>query len=106
MIASGVAVELLSSVLQYPDPLRAPANIGEPGRFVVVVGCNATSSSWISITIQPDDPMCTAIRESVSLVVMNCPSYLEKLTGLDQLQASINDVHIEFSDDNDSVMSL
>ncbi|KAK6026777.1 putative E1-like protein-activating enzyme Gsa7p/Apg7p, partial [Ostertagia ostertagi] len=30
MIASGVAVELLSSVLQYPDPLRAPANIGEP----------------------------------------------------------------------------
>ncbi|VDN23575.1 unnamed protein product, partial [Cylicostephanus goldi] len=29
MIASGTAVELLSSVLQHPDPLTAPANIGE-----------------------------------------------------------------------------
>ncbi|EPB71221.1 hypothetical protein ANCCEY_09683 [Ancylostoma ceylanicum] len=38
--------------------------------------------------------------------VMNCPSYLEKLTGLDQLQASVDSVHIEFSDDSDSVMSL
>lgn len=38
--------------------------------------------------------------------VMNCPSYLEMLTGLDKLQASIDDVHIEFSDDNESVMSF
>ncbi|KAK5966758.1 hypothetical protein GCK32_000497 [Trichostrongylus colubriformis] len=30
MIASGIAVELLSSVLQYSDPLRALANIDEP----------------------------------------------------------------------------
>uniref|UniRef100_A0A0K0D0P3 Ubiquitin-like modifier-activating enzyme ATG7 n=1 Tax=Angiostrongylus cantonensis TaxID=6313 RepID=A0A0K0D0P3_ANGCA len=30
MIASGIAVEVMASVLQYRDPLAAPANIGEP----------------------------------------------------------------------------
>ncbi|KAK6055998.1 putative E1-like protein-activating enzyme Gsa7p/Apg7p [Cooperia oncophora] len=38
MIASGVAVELLSSVLQYSNPLRAPANIGEPDDSTSLLG--------------------------------------------------------------------
>ncbi|KIH63717.1 putative E1-like protein-activating enzyme Gsa7p/Apg7p [Ancylostoma duodenale] len=113
MIASGVAVELLSSILQYPDPLTTPANIGEPDDSFSLLG--ATPHQMTPCVRRFEK--CVACGTTVAKEyiargaefveeVMNCPSYLEKLTGLDQLQASVDNVHIEFSDDSDSVMSL
>nr|CDJ87058.1 CRE-ATG-7 protein [Haemonchus contortus] len=122
MIASGVAVELLASILQYPDPLLAPANIGEPDDSSSLLGATPHQVRGYLSRFSQMTPCvrrfekCVACGTTVSeeysnrgagfvKEVMNCPSYLEKLTGLDRLQESINDVHIEFSD-NDSVMSL
>ncbi|WKY08280.1 hypothetical protein Q1695_007635 [Nippostrongylus brasiliensis] len=123
MIASGVAVELLSSVLQCPEPLRTPANIGEPDDSTSLLGATPhqvrgylSRFSQMTPCVRRFDK-CVACGSTVGeeyakrgadfvKEVLNSPSYLEKLTGLDQLQASINDVHIEFSDDNDSIMSL
>ncbi|VDO20296.1 unnamed protein product [Haemonchus placei] len=122
MIASGVAVELLASILQYPDPLLAPANIGEPDDSSSLLGATPHQVRGYLSRFSQMTPCvrrfekCVACGNTVSeeyssrgavfvKEVMNCPSYLEKLTGLDRLQDSINDVHIEFSD-NDSVMSL
>ncbi|VDP10823.1 unnamed protein product [Heligmosomoides polygyrus] len=138
MIASGVAVELLSSVLQYPDPLKTPANIGEPDdsssllgatphqirgylsrfsqmtpcvrRFDKCVACgNTVAEEYASRGAEFVKEVVAQLltyQQTSGLGVMNCPSYLEMLTGLDKLQASIDDVHIEFSDDNESVMSF
>ncbi|KAK6751196.1 hypothetical protein RB195_002895 [Necator americanus] len=122
MIASGVAVELLSSVLQHPDPLAAPANIGEPDDSSSLLGATPHQVRGFLSRFNQMTPCvrrfekCVACGDIVAseylsrgaeLVkeVMNSPSYLEKLTGLDQLQASIDSVCIEFSD-SDSVMSL
>ncbi|KAK6046432.1 hypothetical protein COOONC_16064 [Cooperia oncophora] len=113
MIASGVAVELLSSVLQYSNPLRAPANIGEPDDSTSLLG--ATPHQMTPCVRRFEK--CVACGNTVAeeyanrgadfvKEVMNCPSYLEKLTGLDRLQASINEVQIEFSDDSDSLISV
>ncbi|KAJ1361437.1 hypothetical protein KIN20_020683 [Parelaphostrongylus tenuis] len=123
MIASGIAVEMLASVLQYHDPLAAPANIGDRtilrpywvrlphqvrgylSRFSQMTPCVRRFEKCVACG-------CTVVHEYVTRgaefvkEVMNCPSYLEKLTGLDLLQASIDDVHVEFSDDNESIMSL
>ncbi|CAJ0601763.1 unnamed protein product [Cylicocyclus nassatus] len=123
MIASGTAVELLSSVLQHPDPLTAPANIGELDDSSSLLGATPHQIRGFLSRFSQMTPCvrrfekCVACGDIVTgeylarkaefvKEVMNSPSYLEKLTGLDQLQASINDVHIEFSDDSDSVMSL
>ncbi|EYC20756.1 hypothetical protein Y032_0021g405 [Ancylostoma ceylanicum] len=123
MIASGVAVELLSSVLQYPDPLTTPANIGEPDDSFSLLGATPHQVRGYLSRFSQMTPCvrrfekCIACGNTVAeeyiargadfvKEVMNCPSYLEKLTGLDQLQASVDSVHIEFSDDSDSVMSL
>ncbi|KHJ85008.1 hypothetical protein OESDEN_15270 [Oesophagostomum dentatum] len=123
MIASGIAVELLSSVLQYSNPLEAPANIGEPddsssllgatphqvrgflSRFSQMTPCVRRFEKCVACGNIVIDEYANRKAEFV-IEVMNSPSYLEKLTGLDQLQASIDNVHIEFSDDSDSVMSL
>ncbi|KAL6736988.1 hypothetical protein Aduo_010669 [Ancylostoma duodenale] len=123
MIASGVAVELLSSILQYPDPLTTPANIGEPDDSFSLLGATPHQVRGYLSRFSQMTPCvrrfekCVACGTTVAKEyiargaefveeVMNCPSYLEKLTGLDQLQASVDNVHIEFSDDSDSVMSL
>ncbi|KHJ93179.1 putative E1-like protein-activating enzyme Gsa7p/Apg7p [Oesophagostomum dentatum] len=123
MIASGIAVELLSSVLQYSNPLEAPANIGEPDDSSSLLGATPHQVRGFLSRFSQMTPCVRRFEKCVAcgnivideytnrkaefvIEVMNSPSYLEKLTGLDQLQASIDNVHIEFSDDSDSVMSL
>ncbi|VDM59203.1 unnamed protein product [Angiostrongylus costaricensis] len=123
MIASGIAVEMMASVLQYRDPLAAPANIGEPDDTSSLLGATPHQvRGYLSRFTQMTPCVrrfekcvacgCTVVNEYVTRgvefvkEVMNSPTYLEKLTGLDLLQASIDDVHVEFSDDNESIMSI
>uniref|UniRef100_A0A1I7XL37 ThiF domain-containing protein n=1 Tax=Heterorhabditis bacteriophora TaxID=37862 RepID=A0A1I7XL37_HETBA len=122
MIASGVAVELLSSVLQYPEPLDTPANIGEPDDTTSLLGATPHQIRGYVFRFSQMTPCvrrfnkCVACGSSVTEAyaangwkfvkeVMNSPSFLEEVSGLDKLQASVDNVQIEFSD-SDSVMSL
>ncbi|KJH48421.1 e1-like protein-activating enzyme Gsa7p/Apg7p [Dictyocaulus viviparus] len=122
MIASGIAVELLASVLQHHDPLLAPANIGEADDSSSLLGATPHQVRGYLSRFSQMTPCVrrfekcvacgnTVVKEYVTRgvefvkEVMICPTYLEKLTGLDLLQSSIDDVHFEFSDDNESIMS-
>ncbi|CAI2349966.1 unnamed protein product [Caenorhabditis sp. 36 PRJEB53466] len=123
MIASGMAVELLSSILQYPNPLEAPANHGESDDSTTVLGAVPHQIRGFVGRFQQMTPCvrrfdrCVACGEAISREfdqngwkfvrdVMNSPSRLEQVTGLDELQNSVETVDIEFDDDTDSVISI
>ncbi|CAI5449269.1 unnamed protein product [Caenorhabditis angaria] len=119
MIASGLAVEVLSSILQYPDPLEAPAILGDLededpsilgsiphqirgfiGRFQQMTPCVKRFDRCVAcghaVGQQFQENGWKFVRN-----VMNSPTHLETVTGLDQLQHSVNDVEIDFSEDSD-----
>lgn len=121
-IAAGVAVELLSSILQHVNPYGAPANIGEIDESSSLLGATPHQIRGFVFKFQQMTPCvrrfekCIACGSDVAKAyesdgwlfvkeVMNSPSVLERVSGLDQLQQSVDDVQIDFSD-NDSVMSL
>ncbi|CAB3406832.1 unnamed protein product [Caenorhabditis bovis] len=122
MVASGVAVELLSSILQFANPLEAPANLGEADDSTSLLGAVPHQIRGFISKFQQMTPCvkrfdkCVACGAAVAQQfeqngwkfvrnVMNSPSHLETVTGLDQLQYSVNDVEIDF-DDSDSAASL
>ncbi|GMT24991.1 hypothetical protein PFISCL1PPCAC_16288, partial [Pristionchus fissidentatus] len=121
-IASGTAVELLSSVLQHADPLRAPAWSGESNhtgeeetgllgaaphqirgfvfRFSSMTPCVRRFERCIAC----GEAMREAYRErGAELVVSACnsPRVLEEISGLDALQASVDNIQIDVSDEDD-----
>uniref|UniRef100_A0A8R1DE97 Ubiquitin-like modifier-activating enzyme ATG7 n=1 Tax=Caenorhabditis japonica TaxID=281687 RepID=A0A8R1DE97_CAEJA len=122
MIASGMAVELLSSILQYPEPLEAPANLGEADDSATILGAVPHQIrgfigrfQQMTLCVRRFD-RCVACGDAIAQEfhqngwkfvrdVMNSPSRLEEVTGLDELQNSVNQVDIDFEDD-DSVLSL
>ncbi|CAD6191229.1 unnamed protein product [Caenorhabditis auriculariae] len=123
MVASGVAIELLSSVLQYENPLEAPSNICEADESSSLLGATPHQVRGFIFKFQQITPCvrrferCVACGTAVSEAyaaegwkfvreVMNSPSHLERITGLDQLQNSVDNVQIDFSEDSDSLMSL
>ncbi|GMR48273.1 hypothetical protein PMAYCL1PPCAC_18468 [Pristionchus mayeri] len=120
-IASGLAVELLASVLQHSDPLRAPAWSGESNhsgeeetgllgaaphqirgyvsRFNSMTPCVRRFERCIAC----GEAMREAFRERGSSLVIsacNSPRVLEEISGLDLLQASVDDIQIDVSDDD------
>ncbi|CAJ0579712.1 unnamed protein product, partial [Mesorhabditis spiculigera] len=125
MIASGLAVELLSSVLQHETPLEAPAFMGDGPSDEAggLLGCAPHQIRGFIHRFQQMTPcvrrfdrciacgfaVCDAfVSDGWRLVrdAMNSPATLEKISGLDQLQASVEEVDIDFaSDDGSSVIS-
>ncbi|KAF8375908.1 atg-7 [Pristionchus pacificus] len=120
-IASGLAVELLASVVQHSDPLRAPAWNGESihtgeeetgllgaaphqirgyvSRFNSMTPCVRRFEKCIAC----GPAMREAFRERGSSLVIsacNSPRILEEISGLDLLQASVDDIQIDVSDDD------
>ncbi|CAI4224541.1 unnamed protein product [Auanema sp. JU1783] len=121
-VAAGIAVELMASVLQHRDPRGASANIGEPDDSSSLLGATPHQIRGFMYKFQQITPCvrrfqkCVACGEAVCKrfeeegwefvkQVLNSPSELERVSGLDSLQLSVDDVQIDFSD-NDSVMSL
>lgn len=115
MIASGIAVELLSSVLQYPDPLKTPASHDDN---TTVLGAAPHQIRGFLGRFQQILPsvkrfdQCVACGDAIAAQfqqngwkfvrdVMNSPGRLEEVTGLDELQNSVNAIDIDFEDDED-----
>ncbi|CAJ0931328.1 unnamed protein product, partial [Mesorhabditis belari] len=127
MIASGLATELLAAVLQHENPVEAPAIMGDLSaedcggllghaphqirgfihRFQQMTPCVRRFDRCIACG--------KAVKEAFEAEkwrfvrdVMNSPSRLEEITGLDQLQASVDQVDIDFAseDDGSSVVSF
>lgn len=115
MIASGNACELLASVLQYPDPLETPASTDDNTnmlgsvphqirgflskfqqilpivkRFERCVGCGD------AIAQQYEQNGWKFVRD-----VMNSSTKLEEVTGLDELQDSVDAIDIDFDEDDE-----
>ncbi|EGT50229.1 hypothetical protein CAEBREN_05797 [Caenorhabditis brenneri] len=114
--ASAVATELLASILQYPDPLMCPASVDEN---TTMLGATPHQIRYFANRYQMILPIvkrferCVACGDAIAkqyqqhgwkfvLDVMNSPSRLEQVTGLDALQESVNAIDIEFDEDEDT----
>ncbi|VDK45522.1 unnamed protein product [Anisakis simplex] len=123
MIAAGMAVELLASVLQHPKLGLAPARIGEIDDNSSALGATPhqirgflSRFHQMTPTVRRFD-RCVACGEAVVnayreqqtdfiLKVLNEPKHLETISGLEQLQASTEQMRIEFDDDDLSSSSV
>ncbi|KAF1757592.1 hypothetical protein GCK72_014048 [Caenorhabditis remanei] len=118
MIVSGLAVELLASVLQYPNPLETPASLDDN---TTLLGAAPHQIRGFLNRFQQIHPIvkrferCVACGDSIAdqyqqngwkfvRDVMNSPKRLEEVTGLDELQDSVDAIDIDF-DDDESVVS-
>lgn len=118
MIVSGLAVELLASVLQYSDPLKTPASLDDN---TTLLGAAPHQIRGFLNRFQQIHPIvkrferCVACGDMIAEQyqkdgwkfvrdVMNSPKRLEEVTGLDELQESVNEIDIDF-DDDESVVS-
>uniref|UniRef100_A0A914ZTC2 Ubiquitin-like modifier-activating enzyme ATG7 n=2 Tax=Parascaris univalens TaxID=6257 RepID=A0A914ZTC2_PARUN len=123
MAAAGMSVELLASVLQHPKQGLAPARIGEVDDTASVLGAAPHQiRAFISRFHQMTPTVrrferCVACGEAVLsayrkhsfaflLRVFNEPKHLECISGLEQLQASAEQLRIEFDDDDNESVSL
>ncbi|ULT95302.1 hypothetical protein L3Y34_004194 [Caenorhabditis briggsae] len=119
MIASGFAVELLASILQHPDPLAAPASLDDN---ITLLGAVPHQIRGFLHRFQQIHPSVKRFEKCVAcgdLIadrfqkngwkfvrdVMNSPKHLEEVTGLDELQESVEAIDIDF-DDDESVVSV
>lgn len=119
MIASGFAVELLASILQHPDPLRAPASLDDNSSLLGAVPHQIRGFLHRFQQIHPSVKRfekCVACGDLIAdqfqkdgwkfvRDVMNSPKRLEEVTGLDELQESVEAIDIDFEDD-ESVVSI
>ncbi|PIC34208.1 hypothetical protein B9Z55_013931 [Caenorhabditis nigoni] len=119
MIASGFAVELLASVLQHPDPLAAPASLDDNTTLLGAVPHQIRGFLHRFQQIHPSVKRfekCVACGDLIAdrfqkngwkfvRDVMNSPKHLEEVTGLDELQESVEAIDIDF-DDDESVASV
>ncbi|KHN87023.1 Ubiquitin-like modifier-activating enzyme ATG7 [Toxocara canis] len=122
MAAAGMAVELLASVLQHPELGQASARIGEVDDAATVLGATPHQiRAFISRFHQMTPTVrrferCVACGEAVVgayreqgfaflLNALNDPKHLEFVSGLEQLQASAEQLRIEFDDDDISLSS-
>uniref|UniRef100_A0A0N5A8R7 Ubiquitin-like modifier-activating enzyme ATG7 n=1 Tax=Syphacia muris TaxID=451379 RepID=A0A0N5A8R7_9BILA len=120
--AAGTAVELLASVLQHPEFGYAPARTDDNDDASTLLGatphqirCFVSKFQQITPTVQRFTH-CLACGQAVNeaykkerfqflLRVFNNPKYLEKVSGLQQLGESFNEMSIWAFDDDESVAS-
>ncbi|KAI1701362.1 thiF family domain-containing protein [Ditylenchus destructor] len=123
MIASGMAVELIASVLQHPLGQGAPARLAEVDENASLLGATPHQLRGFLSRFHTMTPTvrrferCTACGTQVRKLyaekgfdgflhqVFNDPSILEKVTGLDELQQSANQLQLDMLefDDEDSI---
>uniref|UniRef100_A0A1I7UCR6 Ubiquitin-like modifier-activating enzyme ATG7 n=1 Tax=Caenorhabditis tropicalis TaxID=1561998 RepID=A0A1I7UCR6_9PELO len=114
-IASGNACELIASVLQYPDPLQTPAS---PDDNTTMLGSVPHQIRGFLSKFQQILPIvkrferCVGCGDAIAQQyqqngwkfvrdVMNSSSKLEKVSGLDELQDSVNAIDIDFEEDDE-----
>lgn len=116
MEASAKAAELLAAVLQYQDPLMCPASMDDSTTMLGAAPHQIRHFASRFSTILPivkRFERCVACGDAIAEQyqqhgwefvrdVMNSPSRLEQVTGLDELQESVNAIDIEFDEDEDT----
>uniref|UniRef100_A0A1I8AUY0 Ubiquitin-like modifier-activating enzyme ATG7 n=1 Tax=Steinernema glaseri TaxID=37863 RepID=A0A1I8AUY0_9BILA len=120
--ATSMATELFASVVQHPLGIDAPADIAQPDDNATVLGATPHQIRGYLNSFKQMTPAvrrntnCTACGNDVRrnyvqegwnflLKVFNDPSYLEQVTGLDQLHIAAEDVNDQIIayDDDESV---